>query len=794
MAQDTTPAMVIYTGVYDSETQTYQTSFQAPFDKGAYGEIKVAFVRRGLTDYTYDPDTYTTEVIDDRVWIHWTGDDITTNDIICIVRETQDGQPYTYPNNQKHIERALDNLSRQIQEVAKKAQNALLVDPSWMPVAEGGSNDPDKMDPVAWLQTIVRSKGKTLRELRVEDGYAMYTSDDPESSEKTWEVLAGVKTDNAGVISHIREHEVTLQDGTTERYLQYSVDGGATWEDCANTSAVSFGEVHGSPYDNTALALALNDKVSKSGDNITGELTFNNLAGIQGCDGTDTGRGLELSYKQGSYFYPNIYITNKGISPVSQNHNRNLGERSYAWNTVFALYLNNGYNDAHNIAIPETTQDDTLALKSQVDLAANSGRMITDEGVWYAKMDAAGTIPSSAEVEGRNYADFTQVDGDNNPIIVIYTYTSGAWVQTETITPPASYDGYVPVTSKIWDIPEQTGQQGGRILWNYQSKDFTPYPLIISFDNANITNSAFQGSADLSGTSTVTMPANPGTTQIVNKNYVDNAVLSGGFQPDLFDIKWRDATTDNTAWALSDGNWKTSANGYNHLLIDVTKVSYIQYNANVYSRSAGDDQPSAPEPYAWDYDGWLMYTTTENPAVGDLVYYSSTMTTSSETITVANRVFNSSLQQTETVAGTTITYYQAADGHKVIKPDQETNANAIYTATGVAWYYVLDTVNSQFKLPRTNFAFVGSRGNVGNYVEAGLPNITGANAIGYSNAGDPTGAFVKGANLSTVGSGAGQFWAVNLDASQSNSIYGNDTTVQQPATQMYLYFYVGIAQ
>ena len=728
MAQDTTPAMVIYTGVYDSETQTYQTSFQAPFDKGSYGEIKVAFVRRGLTDYTYDPDTYTTEVIDDRVWIHWTGDDITTNDIICIVRETQDSQPYTYPNNQKHIEKALDNLSRQIQEVAKKAQNALLVDPSWMPVAEGGSNDPNKMDPVAWLQTIVRSKGKTLRELRVEDGYAMYTSDDPESSEKTWEVLAGVKTDNAGVISHIREHSETVND-TTINYLQYSTDGGSSWHDVEGT----FAGIIGSPYDNVALEAALDakqdtitdlstirsnastavqpsdlatvatsgsyndlsnkptipaaqvnsdwdansgvsqilnkptlgtaaaaattdfataaqgakadtavqpgdlatvatsgsyndlsskptiptvnnatltitqdgvskgtftanassdvtialeagalpsqtghsgeflttngsssswatvptatqsdwnqsdttavdyiknkptipsgaDYVAKTGDTMTGALMFTNGNHAQdsGMFHSDNSPGLRLGTSERHIMF-DIAQTG-GIYPAGNNL-MNLGLSTNKWRRVSATNLNNGYD----IAIPVTAQADTLALKSQVDLAANSGRMITDEGVWYAKMDAQGTIPSSAEVEGRNYADFTQTDQDSNPIIVIYTYTSGAWVQTETITPPASYDGYVPVTSKIWDIPEQTGQQGGRILWNYQSKDFTPYPLIISTDNMNITNSAFQGSATLSGTSTVTMPVLSSGSQIVNKDYVDNTI-SGISAPKSIDV------------------------------------------------------------------------------------------------------------------------------------------------------------------------------------------------------------------------------------------------------------------
>lgn len=285
-----------------------------------------------------------------------------------------------------------------------------------------------------------------------------------------------------------------------------------------------------------ALTGDLNSYVLKTGDNMSGALRMVGapirFALSESGDGIQmrpTVAGLtfstitaltDLVTLSSSAFYPALV----GGQTIP------LGSATNKWDGVFTTKLNNGYD----IAVPVTAQADTLALKSEVDLAANSGRMITDQGVWYAKMDALGTIPSSAEVEGRNYADFTQVDGGGDPIIVIYTYTSGAWVQTETITPPAAYDGYVPITSKIWDIPEQTGQQGGRILWNHTSKDFTPYPMIVSFDGANITNGAFSGgaitsstfdgSATLSGTSTVTMPVSPGSTQIVNKDYVDTAI------------------------------------------------------------------------------------------------------------------------------------------------------------------------------------------------------------------------------------------------------------------------------
>lgn len=173
------------------------------------------------------------------------------------------------------------------------------------------------------------------------------------------------------------------------------------------------------------------------------------------------------------------------------------------------------------------TQAEQAELEDKIDLAANSGRMITSQGFWYAKMYSATVAPSAED--GTNYADFSQVDGEGNPIIVTYNRVSGVWVQDQTITPPAEYDGYVPITSKIWDIPEQDGQQGGRILWNHVSKEFTPYPQIISFD-----------SVELTGDSTVVMPVNPDGDNITNVDFVLSH--SGAFHVgDIFLTKRKDS-------------------------------------------------------------------------------------------------------------------------------------------------------------------------------------------------------------------------------------------------------------
>lgn len=161
--------------------------------------------------------------------------------------------------------------------------------------------------------------------------------------------------------------------------------------------------------------------------------------------------------------------------------------------------------------------------------------------------------------------------------------------------------------------------------------------------------------------------------------------------------------------------------------------------------------------------------------------------------------------ETETIGSYTVTFYRATDGHKICLADQETTVSNIFSETGVAWYYILDTQNSRFKLPRTLYYFSSIRNSVGNLIEAGLPDIEGVlrfttgttsgklNSI-YPHAAN--GAFYR---ASTTISGVADFTAsssttavgiVNFAASKSNSIYSNSNTVQPLTTQMYLEFYL----
>lgn len=149
---------------------------------------------------------------------------------------------------------------------------------------------------------------------------------------------------------------------------------------------------------------------------------------------------------------------------------------------------------------------------------------------------------------------------------------------------------------------------------------------------------------------------------------------------------------------------------------------------------------------------------------------------------------------TEAVGGVTIEYAVAEDGHKIVASDQEMAVLDIYNATGVAWYYIVDTANKRFKLPRTKFGFTGIRNGVGEFVEAGLPGFSATFNVCDTNGNVAASGDITLTNYQNgaYGGGGGR---TNSEATAtlkpSNSIYGNSTTVQPKATEMYLYFYVG---
>lgn len=265
----------------------------------------------------------------------------------------------------------------------------------------------------------------------------------------------------------------------------------------------------------------------------------------------------------------------------------------------------------------------------------------------------------------------------------------------------------------------------------------------------------------------------------------------GGASLPILMSMWSDHVINDMSWLRADTfSWQSG---------DVYKAVYEHLSA---------DLSNVDKLYCW-YGDTRFYTKSETPSVGDTVYTNTGSDTGwtieeiiSNSVVLSNGYSGSRdsandelLSYTDVIDGTTITYYVAQDGHKICLPDQESNLVALYEQTGVAWYYVLDTENKQFKLPRTKWGFTGLRDGVGGYVAPALPNITGKLTTFQDAFGEGKGAF----SLQNDGTSSGGAHStashtkqnILFDAHSSSPVYQDNATVQPPATQMYLYFYVG---
>ena len=135
------------------------------------------------------------------------------------------------------------------------------------------------------------------------------------------------------------------------------------------------------------------------------------------------------------------------------------------------------------------------------------------------------------------------------------------------------------------------------------------------------------------------------------------------------------------------------------------------------------------------------------------------------------------------INGIFINYKLADDGHKICLPDQEAKITALYEQTGIAWYYILDTENKQFKLPRSTFVKYTNSAPV-------MGTLT-TNAFGYT----PTPTYISPANqaaFSQANPGGDNTRQTNV--ANSGEVVDTGAYVDLKSTaddNMHLYFYVG---
>ena len=267
---------------------------------------------------------------------------------------------------------------------------------------------------------------------------------------------------------------------------------------------------------------------------------------------------------------------------------------------------------------------------------------------------------------------------------------------------------------------------------------------------------------------------------------------SGGANLPILTHVFSDHIINDISWLRADTfSWHSGdvyVAAYNHLVDDFENVQTTTY-------------------YAWEHEvtGNVYYTTTLTPSAGDKTSEGNDITSAGTDYIIVKGANcyrdpskdNTIRTKTLVPEGAGIWCYIAPDGHRIVDASdtvQVQNVIDLYEATGVAWYYILDTTNKQFKLPRTKWGFTGLRDSVGGYVaqDVLLPNITGV----VTGIGDVSvsGAFARGSKVSGNGGGGGSITADSFKASRSSSVYsgdGTNTLIQPRGTQMYLYFYVG---
>ena len=148
----------------------------------------------------------------------------------------------------------------------------------------------------------------------------------------------------------------------------------------------------------------------------------------------------------------------------------------------------------------------------------------------------------------------------------------------------------------------------------------------------------------------------------------------------------------------------------------------------------------------------------------------------------------------ETIAGISITYYRTPKGYKIVLATSANAVAQIYEATGIAWYYILDTDNKRFKLPRNSRYESGTTtDNAGDFGAESLPNITGYPYFGSTSAdGQPRGAFYYGDVKKAGIRGSGDtVYPMLFSAAKSDPRYQDGAKVNTDHVTQFLYFYVG---
>lgn len=158
-------------------------------------------------------------------------------------------------------------------------------------------------------------------------------------------------------------------------------------------------------------------------------------------------------------------------------------------------------------------------MDDKIDQVTTGGEIIGS--YWFGKTDANSVVPAPTEID-QTYLDFTTLQ--------YYRSLDGStWTLEGTLTLPALQDAIVLITSKFWDIIEQTNQYGGRAIYSQDLTKWIYYPTIINVDLSGYvtltTNQTITGDKSFTGVTEVP------TVGALNDN--SNKAASTGFVLDI---------------------------------------------------------------------------------------------------------------------------------------------------------------------------------------------------------------------------------------------------------------------
>lgn len=143
-------------------------------------------------------------------------------------------------------------------------------------------------------------------------------------------------------------------------------------------------------------------------------------------------------------------------------------------------------------------------------------------------------------------------------------------------------------------------------------------------------------------------------------------------------------------------------------------------------------------------------------------------------------------------------YRKHSNGHKLVDIVEKSEIDKYYNKYGICNFYILDSTNNQFYLPKSKYTYqiTDDINKVFDKQDAGLPNIIGSFNASKLHNGGPVGygAFIAGGSDSKATptcNGDSSQPGFSFDASRSNPIYGNSSTVQPPGILYLLYYKVG---